>query len=363
MRTRKQKSIRASALFSFNVFFLLTAVTAAAIEKIKIGVSTPLSGEGATYGHDYRNTFLLANELLAQNAYTLIFEDDRCNGREGVTVAHKFAHAGIRYVLGVNCDGVFSSAGPIYEKNQMVVVSSSSSWVPGKHLFHTTLINHGWPKFLLAYIKGRHARLGVIGEETGFAQDFGRAFMDLAPRYGLTTVDESFDSGLTDFVPILGNMRRKGVDAFLVLTQTEASLLRVVRQMRQLKIEFPIYNVFFAGSASFLASAGRDAEDLIFLDFPSLSDSLTPAGHEVFDLYVTRFGQPKSGQGIFVSAFEAFRALHGAIQSRKDPLVYLHSGQFTGLEGQWRFDQNGFWVGPRLVIKKIENGRTITIKE
>lgn len=330
-------------------------------EPVRIGVSIPLSGDAATYGIDYRNTFLFANEVLANNAYRLVFEDDRCQGRDGVTVAHKFAGLGIRYVLGVNCDGVFSSAGPIYEKNKMTVISESASFVPGRYLFHTSLVNSAWPRFLLDFLRSRHKRLGVISEETGFAQDFGRAFVDLAPRYGLGAVNESFQSSLTDFVPIFVALKQKGIDGLLILTQTEASLLKALRQVRQLKVELPLYNVFFAGSSSFLSQAGADAEGLVFLDFPSLSNSLTASGREVFQNYLKRYGAPHSGEGLFVCAFEAFRALHLAIQAGGDPSPYLHSAGFEGLEGPWRFDQDGFWVGPKLVIKAIKQGKVVTL--
>jgi len=61
------------ALVSFTL-----ASNSFAEEKIKIGVSVPLSGAGAAYGSDIKNALLFANKKLFHSSYDLIIEDDQC---------------------------------------------------------------------------------------------------------------------------------------------------------------------------------------------------------------------------------------------------------------------------------------------
>ncbi|RIL01417.1 MAG: hypothetical protein DCC75_13645 [Proteobacteria bacterium] len=69
---------RIRLLLIAGVFGLLT--TTASAESIKIGVSAPLSGDGAAFGTDIKNAVTLANEKFGKGRYTLVFEDERHTG-------------------------------------------------------------------------------------------------------------------------------------------------------------------------------------------------------------------------------------------------------------------------------------------
>lgn len=324
----------------------------------RIGISLPLTGPASTYGIDFQNGFLFANRVLANDRYQLIFEDDHCDPKAGVSVAHKFATVDkIRFVLGVSCDGVFSAAAPVYQQQRVVVVSTSASYVPGDHLFHANLENKSWPKFLLEYLQGRVTRMGVLTEQTTFAQTFGDAFINLSRDYSVETVGESFLSDAEDLTPILLKLRNKNVSSLLLVTQTETSLIRIVQQLQKIGLDLPLYNIFFAGSPTFLSAFGDRVNGLIYLDFPSLSDSLLPASREVYAKYVSIYGAPQSGEVLFIQAFESFRAMDLAIQSGREPAAFLRGASFQGLESSWHFDKRGFRVGPKLVVKRVENGK------
>ena len=127
-------------------------------EPVKIGVSLPLSGDGASYGQDYRRIYLYANEALTGGRLRLLFEDDRCTGKDAVAVAQKLINVDkVKYVLGVTCDTVFSSVGAIYERAGVTVVSTSGAFVPGRHLFHTELRVREWALPLL-HVRRRQAQ-------------------------------------------------------------------------------------------------------------------------------------------------------------------------------------------------------------
>ncbi|RYE74021.1 MAG: branched-chain amino acid ABC transporter substrate-binding protein, partial [Oxalobacteraceae bacterium] len=81
----------------------------AAEQVVKIGVSGPLSGANAFAGKDNENGVRMAiEELNAQKIqvganvlrFVLQSEDDAGDPKQGVTVAQKFADAGVKFVLG-----------------------------------------------------------------------------------------------------------------------------------------------------------------------------------------------------------------------------------------------------------------------
>ncbi len=205
-------------------------------------------------------------------------------------------------------------------------------------------------------MKGHTARLAVISEESGFAQDFVSGLRRLAPEAAVSVLEESFRSSGTDFRSSLSRLARKRPDAFLLLTQTDASLLRLVEQYRVLRLNLPIYSLFFGPTPTFLNAAGVKAEGIRVLDFLDLKEALAASGSDVYSRYKEQFGPLTSGKAMFVSVFEAFRALQLAIQSGSKPEDFLRNATFQGISGPWRFDETGFWAGPTLVMKLIKMG-------
>ena len=54
---------------------------------------------------------------------------------------------------------------------------------------------------------------------------------------------------------------------------------------------------------------------------------------------------------------EAFRAVHSAIESGKEPRKFLYETRFDGLFGNYRFDKNGDIVGVPLLLNRIKDGK------
>ena len=76
------------SLVIFLVFFILPFGSFAQA-PIKIGISAPLTGANATFGNNLKNVLIYANKKLTNNRYQLVIEDDHCDGKGAVTVAHK----------------------------------------------------------------------------------------------------------------------------------------------------------------------------------------------------------------------------------------------------------------------------------
>ena len=66
--------MRRKIVFAVCVLFFALPSPTFAEKKIKIGVSTALTGAAATYGQDIRNALLFANERFADGRYDFVFE-------------------------------------------------------------------------------------------------------------------------------------------------------------------------------------------------------------------------------------------------------------------------------------------------
>ena len=118
-------------------------------QSVKIGVTGPLSGANAFAGKDNENGVRLAiEELNTQKIkvagktlrFELQSEDDAGDPKQGVTVAQKFADAGVKFVLGPYNSGVAIPASRVYNDSGILMstvgtkacVNGSSRAVPRK---------------------------------------------------------------------------------------------------------------------------------------------------------------------------------------------------------------------------------------
>lgn len=339
---------------------------AGAEPPIKIGVSTPLTGNASTYGLDVKNVLQFANQKLANGKYELVFEDDRCNGRDAVTVAHRFIDVlQIKHVLGLPCSGALLPAAPLYERSKVVVISAGSSAESvskaGEYIFRT------WPSDLLAvkilfdYIASKHKTLGVLSEETEYAQGFLQSLNALNVGQSTRIYNQNYLATDRDFRSMLLKLRAEGIDGLLINSQTEISAAAILKDIKTMNWSIPVYNGFLAGSPAFLEVAGDLAENIIFPDFTPITQSYSKDGKELYEEFKLQYGAPKSMDIIFTTAFESFRAMHEAIESGQDERKFLYNTKFSGLVGTWSFDRNGDIQGLSPVLLVIRNQRPVPL--
>ena len=256
-------------------------------ERIKIGVSTALTGSAATYGQDIKKALLFANEVLGKGRFELIIEDDQCDGKYAVTAAQKFAHIDkVQYVLGLACSGALLASAPVYERAKIVTfgVTTSSADITnaGEYIFRTWPSDAEATKLLYDHILTKHRYLGILTEETAYAQSFKRWFLSANQGHKLRVEDEGYLPDVTDFRPTLLKLRGKGVDGLLLLPQAERALVQMVKQIREMGWNVPIYSNFFPGSPSFLDAVGTQGDEIVYADIPVLSDLATEKGKRLF---------------------------------------------------------------------------------
>lgn len=135
--------------------------------KIKIGVSTVLSGDAATYGIDMQNAILFANEKFGDGRYELIIEDDKCDPKTAVSIAQKFANLDkVDFVLGYVCSGAMLAAAPILERAKIPTIVGGASAAAiadtGEYIFRTAPSDRLLAIKIAGYIAAKHASVALL---------------------------------------------------------------------------------------------------------------------------------------------------------------------------------------------------------
>ena len=174
-------------------------------QRVKIGVPTALSGASSAWGNDIKNALTLMNERSGNRRYDLIFEDERCDNRTAVTVAHKLINIDkIKYALGFPCNSTLLATASIYSKSNVVVITSSAT--SGDVLNIGNSIFQLFPSDVLAadllftYIARTHRKIAILTEQNEYPVMMERSIRRANEKAGapLKIVSEEFVHGQTD---------------------------------------------------------------------------------------------------------------------------------------------------------------------
>lgn len=354
----------AALLFILSCSLAAAASGAHADEQkvVKIGVSAPLSGGASTYGEDIKNSLEFANNKIAGGKYDLIFEDDRCTGKDATVVAHKLMEIDhVDYVTGFGCSGAILSAAPVYEQAKTVVVAvaptSPKVTQAGDYIFRVCPSDKGGAKVLFNTVAAKVKKVGILSEETDFPQNFAQAFAGYNQPERISIVQESYLPGTDDFRAVLLKFRSRGVDGMFLNTQAESTLIILVKQMREMGWDVPRFAVYWPSAPSFLRAVGDAAEGIIFVDTPGNESILDPQGRSFFEEFKTKYGELNSGDWHFYLSVAALQVLDQGIRSGAEMKDYLYHNKFNTIVGTLSFDENGDVIGIEHVMKTIKNGK------
>ncbi len=329
--------------------------------KIKIGVSAALSGGAATYGQDLRDAILFGKDYFNLQNYEFIFEDDRCSGKDAVTIANKFVSVDkVDFALGFACSSTAISSAPIYERAHIptMVTCASSPRIAksGKYIFRTGINDSKAASYFYKYLQDKHKKLGLIVEETDYCQDFADSFRGANSGQKLEIISESFTYDNNDFKPMLLKMLRKNIEGLLFISQTDASGVALLKQIRQLNPNLPLYTAYWPSGAEFRKQAGSTAEGLEYVDTPDLKDLLTPDGKALFAKYREKFPPSRSVESVWATTLEGLRVIDLAVKSKDNPLEFISKTRFSGVFGDYQFDADGEIDWGVFNIKRVVSG-------
>ena len=195
----------------------------------------------------------------------------------------------------------------------------------------------------------RYGRVGVM-EYSGVAVRLGHPMM----------IEERFNNGETDFKMQLNNIKRVSPDAILIWGNAKESAL-ILKQIRELGMNQPVYGSDRIVSNEFLKIAGKDAEGIISTcQYNPEADNAKLK--EFKSAYINRFGLEPD---VFAThAYDGMNLIIQAIEKAglnrvliRDILTDLKTFQgYQGVSGKIILDKSWNDIGD-IWMTKVKNGK------
>ncbi len=271
-------------------------------EPFRIGVMESLTGPGETYGQVANNAKQLAvaeiNEAGGINGrmLELVVEDSKCSAQDAITAFNKLTDVdGVKIILGTSCSGAMLGAAPLAEDEGVVMFSGLATnpdiAEAGDFIFRTAMNDAqlGIDTGNVLWSDGIR-NLATINESTDYAEGVRRASVaQFEKRGGEVVAAEQYASDTTDFRSQLTKLLNANPDAIHIAAQGEFSGGTIVKQLRELGYNGPIYSEVVPIGSEALEIAGDAATGL-----KAITADLDPANNraqEVLGSYRDRYGQ------------------------------------------------------------------------
>ena len=238
----------------------------------RIGVMESVTGAGVTYGTvSVQSKQLAVDEINAAGGINgrmleLIVEDSKCNAQDAITAYNKLTDVdGVKIILGTSCSGAMLGAAPLAEKEGVVMFSGLATnpdiAEAGDYIFRTSLSDAtvGVDTGNVLWADGIR-RLATINESTDYAEGLRRTTTAHFEKLGGQIVAaESYPTDTTDFRTQLTKLLNANPDALHVAAQAEASGGTIIKQVRELGYDGPIYSDVVPIGTTALEIAGEAA--------------------------------------------------------------------------------------------------------
>ncbi|MDE2785455.1 MAG: ABC transporter substrate-binding protein [Chloroflexota bacterium] len=277
-----------------------TQAPAMSDEPFRVGVMESLTGPGETYG----NVALQAKQLAVDEINSaggingrmleLIAEDSKCSAQDAITAYNKLTDVdGVKIILGTSCSGAMLGAAPLAEADGVILFSGLATNPDiahaGDYIFRTSMndLQLGIDTGNVIWADG-HRRLATITETTDYAEGVRRTtaehFVSLG---GEIVAEERYASDVTDFRSQLTKIINANPDAIHIAAQAEFSGGTVVKQVRELGYEGPLYSEIVPVGATALEVAGDAATGLKAVT--AELDPANPKAQEVLENFRARY--------------------------------------------------------------------------
>ena len=367
------KSVAGLVLTSI-LLYTLTACGASEDEAddapFRIGVMESVSGSGETYGNvAVRSKQMAADEIndsggINGRMLELVVEDSKCGAQDAITAYKKLTSVdGIKIILGTSCSSAMLGVAPLAEADGVILFSGLASNPDiadaGDYIFRTQIsdVEVGINTGNVLWADGIRT-LATITEETDYAEGVRRTSVAQFEKNGGEIVAaERYASDITDFRSQLTKLLTAKPDALHVVPQAEFAAGTILKQVRELGYEGPIYGETITVGTTSLDIAGDAATGMkaitaapdpdnekaqeVLTNFRDRYDYITLPWHlgsAYDDVYITAECLKKTGDDQDADGFRDC----------------LYGITWTGAIGyDYSFDENGEVVGLSRVVVEV----------
>ena len=265
-----------------------------------IGVMESITGPGETYGTVAVQAKQMAvDEINAAGGINgrelkLIVEDSKCAAQDAITAYNKLTDVdGVKIILGTSCSGAMLGAAPLAESDGVILFSGLATNPDianaGDYIFRTAMSDRqvGIDTGNVMWADGART-VATITEATDYAEGVRRTSVAQFEKLGGAVVaEERYASDITDFRSQLTKLQGADPDAIHIASQSEFTGGTIIKQLRELGYDGPIYSEIVPVGATALEIAGDAATGVkaILADI----DPANAKGQEVLSNFRDRY--------------------------------------------------------------------------
>lgn len=339
-------------------------------ESFVIGALDSLTGVGESYGIPFSQSKLIAvEEINAAGGINgrplkLIIEDSKCTSADAIVAYQRLTDVeGVKIILGATCSGATLGVAPLAEQEGVVLFSASSTSPDisdaGDYIFRTAInsLKVGADIGNTVWADGART-IATITEATDYAEGARRSAVTQFERLGgVVVAAESYPTEAIDFRTQLTKLLNAHPDAVLVAAQGEVSGGTIIKQLREVGYEGPIYSEVVPTGANSLDIAGEAATGLkAVVPNPDLE---TDIGRDFLASFNARYGiapwpwfQGSAYDGVYIAA-ECLRQTNDD-QDADGFRDCLYNLTWSGAIGDdYSFDDKGDVVGVSHVVIEV----------
>lgn len=361
-------------------FFLLTcAFSASSADTIKIGLCTPITGNYAEFGENFKYSADMAiAEINAQGGVLgkkleVVVMDSKGDPKEAALIAQKFVeNPEIVAQVGDFTSTCCMAAAPIYERGGLVQLSPTAShpdFAPsGKYMFSIVGSQKAESPFNAEYVAKDYLgikRVGVVYINNDYGKITMETFVDAARKVGLEVAAvELFMEAERDFGAILAKIRQTDPDGLHIICHYNeaAAICRQIRKMGWKVKKFSPSAIF---SANMITLGGSAVEGIASSTYFALEDP-----DPKVQSYIVAFEKVANRKPNLhaANAYDCFLMLARAIEKAnsadraaiRDALAATDG--FEGVTGNITFSPEGD-VDRKFKIMVIEDGKWTVKKD
>ena len=324
------------------------------VEKsmIKIGVITPLTGDGATYGEATKRGIELA--LGDRKDIQLIYEDSKLNQKDSVTAIKKLIFKDkVDAIFGPFASSNVLAVAPIAEKNKILLMTASATADAikdsGKYIFRNVPANNVQGITAANFIakKLKKTKVYVYNMYNDYGISLKDSFISESSKVGLEIVGkDSFQPNTKDFKNSLLKIRSTNAEiVFFPGHYKECGL--ILKQARELGIDSIFVGTDGAYSPSLIDIAKESAEGSYYT---LMAVDKTKESYQNFEnLYTNKYNIVPDTYATY--AYDAFNILLELDYTQNLIRSIQHKSFNTVASGEIKFDNNGEIEATYKIIK------------
>lgn len=322
-------------------------------DTLKIGFISALTGDIASMGQDDKASvemFFRDNPTLAGKTVDVIYEDGQCNGQKAASAAEKLISVDkVQLILGGFCSGETLGIAPIAEKNKVLVFSSTSSSpvvsTAGDYIFRNAPVDSLSAIVMATDVAKKYKNAAMVTQNNDYASAYRNALLTELPKAGVTVVvDETYNTGTTDFRTILQKVKTSKADVLINLAGETSPGAFLIKQAKELGVNLPMY----AGDAlagKELFDIAKDAAEGLLVIMPA-ADTSNDQVRSFLDRFQKEVGRTPVAEAYVLLSWDRLNILKTAIETvgydatKLKDYLYQMPG-YQGLGGETKFDANG----------------------